>query len=47
MTLGQQIVEEAYRAFDEWLSAQSDEVRDMEILEQAALYATQIQYGAA
>ena len=42
------IWEEAERAFDEWLSAQSDEVRELDILEQIDLYAAApTQVGAA
>lgn len=48
MTQAQQIQEEAYRAFDEWLAAQSDEVQELGILKQIDVYATTpTQVGAA
>lgn len=48
MTQAQQIQEEAYRVFDVWLAAQSDEVQELGILEQIDLYAAApTQVGAA
>ena len=47
MRQGQQIQEEAFRAFDEWLAAQSDEVQELSFLDQIDLYATHTQVGAA
>lgn len=44
---GRQIEEEAWRAFDEWLVGQSDEIRDMDIIEQVALYAADTQVSEA
>lgn len=35
---GSQIVEDAWRAFDEWLAAQSDDVRGLDIHAQARLH---------
>lgn len=48
MKQGQQIVEDSFRAFDEWLFGQPEDVREMDILEQVDLYyAATTQVGAA
>lgn len=41
------IEEQAWRAFDNWLAAQSEEVQDMDILEQIELYAAATQFAEA
>lgn len=48
MTQAQQIQEDAYREFDQWLSRQSNDVKELDILEQIDVYATApTQVGAA
>lgn len=48
MKVGWQIQEEAFRAFDEWIAAQSDETQELGILEQIEIYAAApTQVGAA
>lgn len=44
---GRQIEADALRAFDEWLAGQSDDVRDMDILDQVQLYAADTQVSEA
>ena len=35
---GQEIVDEAWRDFERWLSEQDDDVQELSVLEQALLY---------